>query len=223
VAAAVAVTPALVFANGDPLDGPMVRRWLARAAEPYLLAADGGAHTAALYGVRPQRVIGDMDSVTPALLADLEARGVDIVRYGAAKDETDLELSLIDAAARGCDPIIVIGAVGGRLDHTLANVYLLALSQLDGRTVRLVAGREEVMLLRPGVHTLSGVPGDTVSLLPIGGPAGGVTTTGLAYPLRGETLHFGPARGVSNVMQGETAEVSLDSGWLLLIHTEGRA
>lgn len=217
------MTAALIFANGDPLDGPMVRRWLARAVDPYLLAADGGANIAALYGVRPQRVVGDMDSVTPALLADLEARGVDIVRHPAAKDETDLELALLDAAARGCDPIIVIGAVGGRLDHTLANVYLLALPELEDRTVRLVAGREEVMLLRPGVHTVAGMAGDTVSLLPIGGPAAGVRTSGLAYPLHAESLHFGPARGVSNVMLGATAEVTLESGWLLLIHTEGRA
>lgn len=214
---------ALIFANGDPADGPMVRKWLARAESPYLLAADGGAHIAAHYGLHPHRVVGDMDSISPALLADLEARGAQIARYPAAKDETDLELALIDAASRNHDPIIVIGAVGNRLDHTLANVYLLALPQLEGRTVKLVGGREEVTLLRPGTHRIDGRSGDTISLLPVGGAAGGVRTEGLSYPLHGETLHFGPARGVSNVMAGVTAHVTLNSGWLLLIHTEGKA
>jgi thiamine pyrophosphokinase len=214
---------ALIFANGDPADGPMVRKWLARVESPYLLAADGGAHIAAHYGLRPHRIVGDMDSISPALLAELQAHGTDVVRYPPAKDETDLELALIDAAARDHDPIIVIGAVGNRLDHTLANVYLLALPQLGGRTVKLVGGREEVTLLRPGTHQIDGISGDTISLLPVGGPAGGVRTEGLTYPLHGETLHFGPARGVSNVMAGTTAHVSLDNGWLLLIHTEGKA
>src|SRR5688500_4371668 len=214
---------ALIFANGDPADGPMVRKWLARAESPYLLAADGGAHIAAHYGLRPHRIVGDMDSISPGLLADLEAHGAEIARYPAAKDETDLELALIDAAARDHDPIIVIGAVGNRLDHTLANVYLLALPQLDGRTVKMVGGREEVTLLRPGTHPIDGESGETISLLPVGGPAVGVRTGGLTYPLHDETLHFGPARGVSNVMDGTTAQITLDSGWLLLIHTEDRA
>lgn len=214
---------ALIFANGDAADGPMVRKWLTRADSPYLLAADGGAHIAAHYGLRPDHIVGDMDSIAPALLAELEAHGAEVTRYPPAKDETDLELALIDAAARNHDPIVVIGAVGDRLDHTLANVYLLALPQLAGRTVKLVGGREEVTLLSPGTHRIDGAPGDTISLLPVGGPAGGVRTEGLTYPLHGETLHFGPARGVSNVMAGETAHVTLDSGWLLLIHTEGKA
>lgn len=214
---------AVIFANGDPADGPMVRKWLAHADQPYLLAADGGAHIAAHYGLQPHAVIGDMDSIDPALLAALEAQGAAITRFPVAKDETDLELALIAAAAGGHDPIIIIGAVGSRLDHTLANVYLLALPQLDGRTVKMVSGREEITLLRPGKHRIDGAVGDTISLLPVGGPAAGVRTDGLSYPLRDETLHFGPARGVSNVMAQAPAYISLNSGWLLVIHTEGKA
>lgn len=79
------------------------------------------------------------------------------------------------------------------------------------------------MLLRPGAHTLHGSPGDTVSLLPVGGPAHGVRTDDLAFPLRGETLEFGPARGVSNEMRADSAQISLERGWLLVIHTDGKA
>jgi len=215
--------PAYVFANGDALDGPMVRKWLHRAERAMVIAADGGAHIATQYGLRPHLVIGDMDSITFDLLADLEANGAEIARYPAAKDETDLELALIAAAGRGHDPIIVFGGVGNRLDQTLANVYLLALPELEGRTVRMVAGREEVSLLRPGTHIIYGKPDDTISLLPLGGTADGVRTEHLAYPLNRETLLFGPARGVSNVMLGAEAQVSLEKGFLLLMHTDGRA
>lgn len=213
----------LIFANGEPFDGPMVRKWLTHADTAYILAADGGANVALGYGLMPQRVVGDMDSVIPATLDELTAHGVELVRLPAEKDETDLELALLDAAAQGADPIIIIGGAGGRLDHMLANVYLLALPALEGRTVHMVAGRQEITLLRPGMHAIVGRAGDTVSLLPIGGAAHGVRTEALAYPLHGETLHFGPARGVSNVMQAARAHVSFDAGWLLLIHTEGRA
>lgn len=214
---------ALVFANGDALDGPMVQKWLSHASDALIVAADGGAHIAAHFGLRPHIIVGDMDSVAPEHLTALEADGVETVRAPAAKDETDLELALTLAAARGADPIIVIGSVGGRLDQTLANVYLLALPALDGRTVRMAAGREEVALLRPGTHVVHGAAGDTVSLLPIGGTADGVRTEHLAYPLHGETLYFGPARGVSNVMLGAQATVALERGYLLLIHTDGKA
>lgn len=217
------MTAALVFANGEMRTGSMVHKWLSRIDRALVLAADGGAHVAAAYELRPDVIIGDMDSVSPALLAELEALGVQVIRHPREKDETDLELALKEAAARDCDPIVIIGGTGGRLDQALANVYLLALPELAGRTVRMVAGREEVLLLRPGAHTLHGSPGDTVSLLPVGGPAHGIRTAGLVYPLRNETLEFGPARGVSNEMLADSAQIALDRGWLLVIHTDGKA
>ncbi|MBK9125602.1 MAG: thiamine diphosphokinase [Chloroflexi bacterium] len=217
------MTAALVFANGELRTGPTVHRWLNLIDRPLVLAADGGAHIAAAYELRPDAIIGDMDSVAPALLSELEGQGMQIIRHPPEKDETDLELALKEAAARDCDPIIIIGGTGGRLDQSLANVYLLALPELAGRTVRMVAGYEEVLLLRPGSHTLHGNPGDTVSLLPVGGPAYGVRTSGLAYPLRSETLEFGPARGISNEMLADSAHISLEHGWLLVIHTDGKA
>lgn len=201
----------------------MVHKWLNALERPVVLAADGGAHIAAAYELRPDAVIGDMDSIAPALLTELVAQGVQVIRHPPEKDETDLELTLKEAAARDCDPIVIIGGVGGRLDQTLANVYLLALPELAGRTVRMAAGREELTLLRPGTHTLIGTPGDTLSLLPVGGPVHGIHTDGLAYPLEGEMLEFGPARGVSNEMLAGHAEIELGRGWLLVIHTDGKA
>ncbi|MDZ4770159.1 MAG: thiamine diphosphokinase [Chloroflexota bacterium] len=214
---------ALIFANGDPNDGAMVRRALDDAPDALAIAADGGARLARHYERLPHVVIGDMDSVAVDDLAWAQRVGAQIMRYPAAKDETDLELALLCAAERAADWIRVIGGVGDRLDQTLSNVYLLALPELIGRDVRLVAGKQEAWLVGVGTTTIDGAPGDTVSLLPLAGDASGIDTDGLVYPLRAGTLRFGPARGVSNVLAGARATVTVGAGALLVIHTVGRA
>lgn len=222
---------ALLFANGDANAGEMTRRVLAAAldspapggAKPWVIAADGGAHIAAHFGLTPQYILGDMDSLEPEALAAFEAAGAQTRRYSPQKDETDLELALRFAVEHGATWIRIFGALGDRIDQTLSNIYLLALPELADRDVRLVAGNAETWLLGAGEHRIAGAPGDTLSLLPLAGNAYGITTEGLAYPLHEETLYFGPARGVSNVMQGEEARVRVGGGVLMAVHTLGRA
>jgi thiamine pyrophosphokinase len=214
---------ALIFANGKRKKGAMVRHALSNADGALIIAADGGAVIAQQYNLAPQIVIGDMDSIPPALLAELERAGAEIHRHPAEKNETDLELALRYAAEQGATWMRVFGATGGRFDQTLANVYLLALPQLEGVDIALVAKNQMLRLLRPGTHTLTGDTGDTISLIPVSGDVTGITTTSLKYPLDNETLYFGPARGVSNVMETESAQVTVGDGWLLCIHTKGRA
>ncbi len=213
----------LVFANGDLNDGPAVQAALTEADDAPVIAADGGARLALACGRVPNLVIGDLDSLTHEEQAGLMARGVPIERYPAAKDETDLELALLAAVERGATWIRVLGAIGGRVDQMLANIMLLKLPELAGHDVRLVAGNQTLWLIGPGQHPLDGAPGDTISLIPLAGDAHNVRTDGLEYPLKGETLRFGPARGVSNVMQGRSARVSFDAGLLVVVHTMGRA
>jgi thiamine pyrophosphokinase len=117
----------------------------------------------------------------------------------------------------------VIGGIGDRLDQTLGNVYLMALPALHGRDVRMVSGKQTAWLAYTGTTRIMGQAGDTLSLLPLGGDVTGIRTEGLEYPLHDETLAFGPARGISNVLLESSASVTLVSGILLLIHTVGRA
>lgn len=214
---------ALIFANGLTYDGPMSRRVIAQAEGALTIAADGGVRVARDYGVPLQAVIGDMDSVEPHELEAQRAAGAEILSYPPEKNETDLELVLLWAVERGADWIRVLGAMGGRLDQTLANIYLLALPQLRQCDARLVSDSQQAWLLYPGEHTIQGAKGDTISLIPMNGEAHGVRTEGLYYPLRNETLMFGPARGISNVMDADEARVSLRAGLLLVVHTLGRA
>lgn len=211
----------VVVANGE-FPPAVCLRPIVQSADR-VVAADGGANWLAAQGLRADLLVGDLDSATPAAVAALEAAGCRVYRYPAHKDETDLELALCAAAEWRPARITLIGAGGGRVDHALANILLLALPQLAGIDVRLYDGRSYVALLQateaPAEMALSGRPGDLLSLIPMGGDAAGIVTTALEYPLRGETLYFGPARGVSNVFLGTEARVQLERGRLLVIHT----
>jgi thiamine pyrophosphokinase len=216
---------ALIFANGDINDGEMVARALAtaRGQSTLVVAADGGARVAAHFGLNIDAVIGDMDSLDEEEVSSVAARGAQIHRFPQEKNETDLELALAWAVRRGARWLRIVGAVGDRLDQTLANIYLLALPVLRGCDARMVAGKQEAWLAMPGEHLIEGAQGDTVSLIPLSGPARGVRTEQLYYPLNDEDLFFGPARGVSNLMAGAQARVTLRDGVLLVVHTVGRA
>ena len=188
----------------------------------YLIGADSGGQTLLEWGLRPTLVIGDMDSIEPTALATLEADGVIVRRSPVEKDETDLELALYAALEMGCSDITILGGLGGRLDHTLGNLYLLAAPRLAQARVRLLAEHEEVFLLRGGqTYQFEGQPGELISLIPFSTVATGIVTDGLYYPLRAESLYLGPGRGISNQFTGSTACVSFDEGLLLAIHTFG--
>ena len=209
---------AFIFANGQRIFLENVRAMIAPA--DYLVAADGGLRFLRALNMRPNLLIGDLDSIAPEDLADARAGGVEIRQYPIHKDETDLELALEAVIQAGCRTIRIVGALGGRLDMTLGNLFLLMLPALVDHDVRLEDGYEEVFLIgpdRPG--SLQGCEGERVSLLPLGGPASGIVTEGLFYPLRGETLWPERTRGISNVMTGAQAQVTLQTGRLVCIHS----
>jgi thiamine pyrophosphokinase len=206
----------LVFANGEI--GDLDRVWRHVATVDLILCANGGSRHACALGLCPDAVIGDMDSLPDGMRTELEATGARFVTFPSAKDETDLELALLYAADQGATRITVLGARGGRIDHELGNLLLLVHPRLKGIDVRVLAGDQEITLVRREA-VFDGVPGDLLSLLPIGGDVHRITTYGLAYPLNDEPLLFGPARGVSNVFTVSQPSVRLESGVLLAVHT----
>jgi thiamine pyrophosphokinase len=216
----------LLFANGEVRNGPAIATALSLVIPPtprLVIGVDGGLHHLESFGLTPDIVIGDFDSADPAALERLKYTDAEIVALPTHKDETDLEAALLLAARRGCEVIRIFGALGNRLDQTLGNIYLLALPALKKRDVRLVDGAQTSWLAQPGTTIVQGAPGDTVSLIPLTGDVTGIETGELEYPLRNETLAFGPARGVSNVMLRDEARVHFETGHLLIVHTVGRA
>ena len=215
---------ALIFANGDPYPGEMVRSTLADAQDAHIIAADGGARMARFYGCTPHVIIGDMDSLTSSDLTYFEQAGASVKRYPAEKIETDLELALQYAARQGVTWLRIVGGVGNRFDQTISNMHLLTLPELTNIDVGIVSGGQAIYVLRPGLHMFHGQPGDTLSLIPLSSSVDDIVTQDLKYPLNKETLYFGPARGVSNILEtADTGQVRFSSGLLLAVHTVGRA
>ena len=205
---------AIIFANGE-FANPQEARDLLHP-DDLVIAADGGTRHALAAGVIPHVILGDLDSLSADERSRVEAAGSQIIRFSPRKDETDLELALLHAAREGATEIVILAALGGRLDQTIANLLLLSLPELRGLDVRVVEEAQTVFLIQ-GEALIEGQPGDTVSLIPLGGDAVGVTTEGLEWPLHEDTLRFGPARGMSNVLTAERARVRVRRGMLLCV------
>lgn len=208
---------AVVVAAGelDPADAAQLD-----AAE-LTIAADGGAESLERIGHDPHVLIGDLDSVDPALVDRLEQRGTRVERHPVDKEASDTELAVEAAFAAGATEVTLLGATGGgRLDHELANMLLLADRAFAGGRLTAVRGRARVSALHGGVrHELAGRSGDLVTLLAVGGDARGVTTDGLRWPLAAATLEMGRSRGLSNEIVAAPASVRLETGVLLVIET----
>lgn len=211
---------ALIVADGDVPDRPAVDRLLGGAPQ-LVVASDGGALKAEVIGYPAQVVVGDADSLAPTDIDRLRAAGAEVVVHPAAKDESDTELALNLALDRGATRVVIVGAFGGkRLEHTLANILLIASQRLRGRDICLADGASTLRVLHDkGSLELTGSIGDFVSLLPLTWHVSGVTTVGLRYVLTEELLEQGPARGLSNEMTTGTASIQIDQGRLAVIHT----
>jgi thiamine pyrophosphokinase len=205
----------VIFANGELPDLNKARSLL--QSDDYILCADGGTRHALALGAKPDLIIGDMDSAEKAQLQQLQETGVAIELFPHDKNETDLELAINRALELHPDQILIVAALGGRLDQTLANITLLSGTRLSDFDIRLDDGVEEIFLCRDQVEIL-GSGGDLVSLIPWQGAVTAVQTTHLKWPLRKETLYPDKTRGISNEMTGDSAAVSIESGLLLIVH-----
>ena len=207
----------LVLVNGELSTPGILQSRVGAESFDLIIAADGGARHARTLGVDLDVVIGDQDSLPDS--AQSGAAGPKYVVYSAQKNETDLELALLYARAKGADRIVMVGALGGRLDMTISNILLMAHEGLSPCRVEVWHGEQTAWVIRPPGGDIDGQPGDTVSLIPLAGHASGVTTEGLKYPLQEAVLTFGPARGISNALVEPPARVRLWDGLLLAVHT----
>jgi thiamine pyrophosphokinase len=195
---------------------PAQRGALAVPLGATVVAADKGLEHALALGLEVAVAVGDFDSASPEALAVAEAAGVRVERHAAEKDATDLELALDVASSMSPDRILVLAGDGGRLDHLVSSLLLLASDRYAHSQIDAFMGDARVHVLR-GERELDGDPGELVTLLAVTGPAEGVATQGLVYPLRGETLEPGSSRGVSNVFAAMRARVTIERGVLLAV------
>ncbi|WP_420640282.1 thiamine diphosphokinase [Candidatus Poriferisocius sp.] len=201
----------VVVAGGDPPSPGEIARLPDRAV---VVAADHGLDHAYAAGLEVAVAVGDMDSVSPEALSAAEQAGTRVECHPVDKDQTDLELAL-EWAARLADRVIVIGAGGGRVDHLLGNLAVVASPRWAGTDIEVWLGEARAVVAH-GRRALEAEPGATVSLFAVGGPAR-VTTTGLAWSLRDEVLEPLSGRGVSNRVVDAPAYIQVSEGVVLAV------
>ncbi len=212
---------ALVLVNGELYKPDVMRNRIRAEVFDLVIGVDGGARYAYTLNVTLNTIIGDLDS-----LSTLEQQGInnaEFISYPTEKKEIDLELALLYAEEQGANQIVMVGVMGGRMDMTIANILLIAHASLKSCRIEVWHGEQTGWVIKPPGEDITGHPGDTISLMPLGGNASGITTKGLKYPLKDEILTFGLARGISNLLEKPSAHIKLSEGFLLAIHTPGRS
>lgn len=212
----------VVFANGK-LNQSQVLKGHLRSTDR-IFCANGGTIHALTLGLEPEVVVGDLDSLSTDVVNSLKATGTAIHRHPAAKDQTDLELTLDRALEQNPTEILLVSALGGRLDQMLANIFLLSRQIYRGIQMTLLDGYQWAALIRAGeTLTISGRKGDTVSLIPLSPTVSNVTFSGVQWPLEKAELEFGSTWSVSNQMTGTQAKVSISTGLILVVHIDQRS
>lgn len=205
----------VIIAGGTAPQGKMPLRYL--AAADYLICADRGANYAFSLGYVPDLIVGDFDSIDAQVLAAYKAQGCLIDTYPVAKDFTDTELALQVALAKNPGEIALLAASGDRLDHTFANMLLLVNYWQAGTDIKIIGNDYQAWLCRD-TTTVTGCPGDLVSLLAVTPLVEGITLQGFQYPLQNETLALGSSRGISNVLAAPSGSITLLSGLALVLY-----
>lgn len=182
----------------------------------YIICADGGTNHAMTMGVTPQLVVGDLDSIDQKVYQKLYSYGIKFLKFPKEKDEADLELALLEAIKLKPREIIILGALGNRVDHLMANLMVLILPLKKGIPTKIIDEANEIYLIDKQLE-LQGNKGDFISLFPLSADVKGVTTQGLKYPLKDEILYLGPTRGLSNEFIGTEAKINITQGLLLVI------
>lgn len=205
---------AVVIGNGRV---PAIRGVAARLRRADLLiCADGGLRVARRAGVPPHILIGDFDSAPETLLAWARARGAQLVRHPRRKDKSDSELALDAAVDGGATQVEFLGVLGGRLEHTLANITLLVQAEARNVRAKIVDGRQELFLAQSETR-VPGRRGDGVSLVPMTPRVTGITLTGFRYPLKNAAVRQGSTLTISNVIARPPATIRFKRGRLLVV------
>lgn len=204
---------AIVIGNGVIEDYNIVREYFDNA---YVIACDGGLRHCRKMVIVPDIVVGDFDSVSDKDRQFYEERGVERIVYPRKKDFTDMEIGINLALEKGADEIYILGGLGSRFDHSLANLHILVNPVTRGVKACLVDEHNVITLVKDRLD-IKGEKGQIISLLPLTTEVTGITTQNLEYPLNGKTMRIGSSLGVSNVMLGDTASISIQDGFLIVI------
>ncbi len=205
---------ALIICSGTFSDYSFYEKYVCNAG--FILCADGGARHARRLKVVPDVLLGDFDSISPEDYEYCKLLDARIMKYPASKDRTDSEIAVDIALDRGCERIVILGGLGTRADHSIANIGLLKKIAHRGAFGTLVNEHNEIFYVTRRL-VLHREDGYKVSLVPASSVVKGIKTSGLMYELSEAVIEYGSTLGVSNEFVKDKARISIKSGALLVI------
>lgn len=209
----------LIVSGGSPPEKNIIEDYM--QAADIVIGVDGAADLFFQYDIVPNVLIGDFDTANPKCVKRLGERGAKIITLKPEKKETDTEAAVEYALGRGADDIVILGATGTRIDHTLSNIMMLIKADKCGARCRIVDKHNE-LAVSDNQYNLIGNIGQTISILPLTGEIC-VSAANLKYPLDNLTLKFGSSRGISNVMQKSECRVNISGGYALIVKSTSGA
>ena len=207
---------ACLVLNGQLEDYDYIREVMDYNTYELIIAVDGGANHLYRLGIMPNYILGDLDSIDDDIRSYYEASDVVFKKFPTKKDETDAELAVWMVEEEGLLGIDIYAALGGRIDHELANIQLLYYILDRGMYPRIISEREEIYILNEEMN-LKGSIGDIVSIIPVKGDARGITLANMEYSVEELDLKYSVTRGISNVMLAEDAYINVRDGCILVI------
>ncbi len=206
-----------IILNGEIKDYDYINSIIVTGGYDYIICSDGGANHAYNMNIVPDYILGDLDSANKNIIGYYKSKNVKFEKFPTKKDETDTELCIELSDKLKAKEIHLIGALGGRIDHTIANVNLLYYIRKRGITPKIISEKEEVYIAIDEEITIYGEIGDTISILPIKNDAKGVTLNNLEYPLENYNMEFSRPLGISNVMTDINCNIKVQEGSIIII------
>ncbi|MEG2246904.1 MAG: thiamine diphosphokinase [Peptostreptococcaceae bacterium] len=208
---------ACILLNGKVKDSEFVKKTIDDNNYEYIICADGGAKHLYDLKLAPDYILGDLDSLEKSIIDYYKKKGVKFKKFPQRKNETDTQLCVHLAKDLGVSQIHLIGALGGRIDHTIANINLMYYIKELGISSIIKNSDEEIYIIENEKISINGKKGSTISILPIKGNVNGVTLENLEYPLDNANINFGNPIGLSNIMKEDSFNVKVDKGSLIII------
>lgn len=206
-----------IVLNGEIKDYKKTKELMLEEDYNYIIGADGGCNHLFKMNIVPDYIIGDLDSIDKNLISYYEEKKVIFKTYPSHKDETDSEICVYLAKELGAHRIDFIATLGGRIDHTLANIGLMHYIKNMGIQPRIITSEEEILIIKDEELILNGQKGNTVSVMSIEGDAKGVTLQNFEYPLKNGYIKYLSPLGISNVMLEDKSYIKIEDGTVLII------
>ena len=206
-----------IVLNGEIKNYPKTKEIILKEKYDYIIGADGGCNHLYKMNIIPNYIIGDLDSINEELISYYKNKNVIFKKYPTHKDETDSEICIYLAKKLNATKVDFIGTLGGRIDHTLANIGLMNYVKNMDINPRILTSEEEILIVKNEKITLKGNKGDTVSFISIVGDAKGVTLENMEYPLNNAKVGYLSSLGISNVMVKDECTIKVEDGCALII------